>query len=1174
MSERHDGRKAGGRAAKVLARVAAAVLLVVAGLYLLVTVILATPLAAGRISRLLSDTLRQPVTVEAMHVAGGTLVIHGLTIANPAGFAGEPLLAVRSLMVTPAWGDLLRGRRSLASVRIEGPRVALSKNSTGVWNFSGLTRLAAGKKRPTETVVRRLVLEKGALTVNGRGVGDVSLTVNDLSTTGVDASGVVLAFRDEYGTPYRIAGSARLGAHPDLDLSLTASSLPFKALRGRKLSLDTEEGTGSLRLTARLHEEELRLEGNAAFDRLAVKATGGAIPLRGTIDFAGRYDMKEESATLERCAVEVNGTIRLRVRGEIEQVRKKRAFTAEISHGGVELRQILAQLPQGMRRDLLAGGTILPGVIRIAGSAAGITSGSAQISLRHGSLSKGKRVLLGDVAADAVLAKAGSGWELRGRVSQGRGGEGAAEHLDIPFTARFSDRFMLQQAEIPQLSARLSGVPVTGAASYRAAAPAPFTVRLAVLEVPVTSLARFLPGKAVALAKGTATASFAGAGRGRGDFGGDVAVRLTSLQGSSGGKKFALAEGETRARVSGSGGKLAAAGTLRLGGGVVEGKKLSVSLAYRVEDGRFTLRDGDCAVEGAVVRFAEISGPLPARVADAAGSRVPVALRFSGVSGERAGTGFTGLAGDLRLLSVADGGESWLEGNGTATVESILSGGEPLGSLSARLAVARGKGAVDLSGAVLGGKLAASASGDPFALGKGLSFSMKLDGAAAPAVGKALGKRLPVQLAEGVLAATATGDFVPQSGVRCRMALRGREISLAGKDGRTLVTGAGLRFGGEWAAGNLAVREGEVTVGDAVVALRGEVARAASAEREGELAVTLGRVPVASLMKSCANLLPRPLQGATTGGTLAAAARVRISGKLMTVEGESTVAEGTLELPAQKLSIAAVNGTLPFSIDLAGNAAAIPREKLSFSRKNYPALLAKMEQGAERGRTLAIGKMSLGTAELGETVLLIRADKGVTEVASLRSALFQGSLLGRGFFRFKGGAQYGADFLLHGVSLREVCNSFPAIKGYLSGHLDGIVSLYGAGKALNDLTGFIELWTYGVKGEKMLVSKEFLQKLAGKKFKGIFFQEDRPYDRGEIGAYLENGYLTFDTLDISHTNFLGIRDLSVTVAPVQNRIGLDHLFSAIKTAAARGKAAAGTPPPAEEPAGAEFKWEE
>jgi hypothetical protein len=108
----------------------------------------------------------------------------------------------------------------------------------------------------------------------------------------------------------------------------------------------------------------------------------------------------------------------------------------------------------------------------------------------------------------------------------------------------------------------------------------------------------------------------------------------------------------------------------------------------------------------------------------------------------------------------------------------------------------------------------------------------------------------------------------------------------------------------------------------------------------------------------------------------------------------------------------------------------------------------------------------------------------------------------------------------------------------------------------------------------MLISKEFLQKLSGRKLKGMFFQNDRPYDRGEISAYLDDGYLTFQKLDLSHTNFFGIRDLSVTVTPVQNKISLDHLLASIREAATRGKAASGGATSEQPPPATEFKWEE
>jgi hypothetical protein len=1177
MTDRQDGKKRGNRFTRVLVRVVALVIMVVAGLYLLLTVVLTTPMAANRVSRLLSGMLQQPARIEGMNLAGRTLVVYGLTIANPAGFGGGNLLSARSIMVTPAWGELLAGRKSFTAIRIQGLNLALAKNSADVWNFAGLTRLLTGKKSPGETFIRRLVLESSTVTVNGRGITDLSLTVVDLSSKGSTEAGILLTFKDDYGAAYRLAGNARPGVQPALELSLSAPSLSFRALHGLKLPLNPEKGTGRVLLTARLRGDELQFGGNAAFDRLTLLVKGEELPLTGALDFAGRYDLKGDTATLDRCSLQLDGALRLHARGRMERVKKERLFTAEVSHDGGEVKDLFALLPPGLRRDMFPGGTVLPGVVRLAGNgAAGITAGSAEVALRHGQLRKGNRLLVEGIVADAALVKGSAGWELRGRVTQKETAAGTPlQLLDIPFTGRFSAHLSPLQAELPSISARVAGIPVTGNMQYRAGAPAPVTVRLEMPKVPLTALARALPGKTAEFSQGTAAVSIQAAGRGPGEFRGDLTARLADLRGTYGGKKFALAEAVTRAAVSSKGGKPAVTGTLKMSDGLVDGKRLAASFAYRVADGLFTLSGGDCAVERMTFSFAEISGPLPQRFSTAGGSNFPLTLRFNGIRCQRDGIGVAGFAGNLtaRLLSDVDG--RWLEGNGAVTVPNLAYGTGEVGSLAASFVLAKGKATVDVTGKVLGGRLTASASGDPFAAQRGAAFTINLAGVAGNKAAELLGEARPMQLSGGVLDAAATGDYRPKNGLRCRLAITGNDLALAGKDGRALLAGGGLKFAGEWANGNLLLREGKVNAGNGLeLILRGEVAHAAMPDREGEITVHLAKLPLASVRNATVNFLPQTFREATATGAVAADGRVRVKGKHVVVEGEWTLEDGSLDLPAQKVSVVAINGAIPFSLDFPGTTAAKIPERPVFSRDNYPNLLKTMQRGAKNGKLLSAGKVRFGTTELGPTTLSIRAGNGLTEFSSLQSGFYQGVLRGQGFFRYRRGAQYGADILIHDVSLREICDSYPSIKGYLSGRLDGLLSLYGEGKALNDLSGFVELWTRSIKSEKMQVSKEFLQKLAGKKFRGIFFREDRSYDRGEIEAYLENGNLTFETLDISHTNFLRIRDLSVSVAAAQNTIGLDRLFTAIKEAAARGKAAEGGAGPAAAPPATEFKWEE
>ena len=293
------------------------------------------------------------------------------------------------------------------------------------------------------------------------------------------------------------------------------------------------------------------------------------------------------------------------------------------------------------------------------------------------------------------------------------------------------------------------------------------------------------------------------------------------------------------------------------------------------------------------------------------------------------------------------------------------------------------------------------------------------------------------------------------------------------------------------------------------------------------------------------------------------------------LDGEASLARAGFEIPGQKVGASDMTGTIPVSLAIAGAAEPKKNRKRNYQQDNYPAFLSYLQQAAQSGHTFTIGKLRFGGIELGETTLGIRAENGLVEMTSLKSEFLAGTLLGTGFFRSGEQIQYGADLALNNLSLRALCSSFPKIKGYISGKVDGIANLYGEGKGLNGLIGVINIWTRSAPDEKMLVSKDFLQKLAGKKLKGIFFQNDRPYDHGEIRGYLEKGYLVFDVLDISHTTIFGVRDLSVSVAPVQNKIAIEHLFNSIKEAASRGKVVGGggegaAPAPVE----TEFKWEE
>ena len=56
-----------------------------------------------------------------------------------------------------------------------------------------------------------------------------------------------------------------------------------------------------------------------------------------------------------------------------------------------------------------------------------------------------------------------------------------------------------------------------------------------------------------------------------------------------------------------------------------------------------------------------------------------------------------------------------------------------------------------------------------------------------------------------------------------------------------------------------------------------------------------------------------------------------------------------------------------------------------------------------------------------------------------------------------------------------------------------------------------------------------------------------------MSLYIQDGFVIFRELEISNRNLLGIQDLSVKVAPYNNRIAIDHLMWTMTEAAQRAK---------------------
>ncbi|HCE68813.1 MAG: hypothetical protein A2X82_12945 [Geobacteraceae bacterium GWC2_55_20] len=601
--------------------------------------------------------------------------------------------------------------------------------------------------------------------------------------------------------------------------------------------------------------------------------------------------------------------------------------------------------------------------------------------------------------------------------------------------------------------------------------------------------------------------------------------------------------------------------------------------------GSLSYAGGSGLIENAKVKARDFSASLgrfsariPVKQVSSKTVRYPLIADFSRCDISRGDASVKKLSGSIRGAYAWNPNGKWLEGTAELSAEKAAWQGKESAAPVVRVLFSESGGQADLKASLLGGTVTGGALFNPFALQEKVAFNIRAKGIQLAGVNKYAGLKGDTALSAGALDAGCTGGYERSAGLVCHVEANGHDMAVTGRGGKTLLSAAGIRLNADLSGKRLVVNEALLTSGKYVsVRAAGTLENVFPPDRQGRINFTVPATSLAAVADSFINVLPRSIQEATVAGNVAAAGAVSLQGGRILVDGAVTLDNINIEAPTENIKVSGIIGVLPLSLDLAGKAVVTPPASTRFSRQNYAALMDQLRRTTEKGESITIGSSSFGGLSMDSTKLRLRAARGVTEIISLESLLYGGVLLGKGFIAAQNGLFYRGDLLFNDLSLVRLCKAFPAITGYMSGKIDGILSVQSEGKKLADISGFAEFWARETAGEKMLVSKEFLQRLSGKKLSGFFFSSDRVYDHAGLTAALENGFLSFDALDISHTNFLGVRDLSVTIAPGQNRIAIDHLLNSIKEATVRGKSSAGgagKDAPVAAPPATEFKWAE
>lgn len=317
-------------------------------------------------------------------------------------------------------------------------------------------------------------------------------------------------------------------------------------------------------------------------------------------------------------------------------------------------------------------------------------------------------------------------------------------------------------------------------------------------------------------------------------------------------------------------------------------------------------------------------------------------------------------------------------------------------------------------------------------------------------------------------------------------------------------------------------------------------------------ALTLPEVKLTDIRDYFWDIFPDSLLYAGLEGSIASQVSVGYDRKGMNVSGNVHLKNLFLEGENSEYSAGPVNGIIPISYNDQDDQTK-PLKLPSFERESYENVKKYYaQQDMHKGYSkITIGAFQYGFRLFEDMHLWIRQEGRILNIGRFSANIFGGALQGSAFVDISEGVHYTAGAVLDGLSMTSVCDEIEPIRGYISGKMNGVATLKGSGAGISKLIGKADFWTYGDKEEKTRISREFLQKIGGPSVRA--YLGDRSFDKGIMSLYIQKGFLIFRELEISNRNFFGIQDLSVKVAPFNNRISIDHLTWTILQAAERAK---------------------
>lgn len=311
------------------------------------------------------------------------------------------------------------------------------------------------------------------------------------------------------------------------------------------------------------------------------------------------------------------------------------------------------------------------------------------------------------------------------------------------------------------------------------------------------------------------------------------------------------------------------------------------------------------------------------------------------------------------------------------------------------------------------------------------------------------------------------------------------------------------------------------------------------------LEIALPYIKASDFRESLWNIFPDSLLYANLQGLISAKSYILYSPDIFSIKGVVSLKDFVIEGENKEYFIGLLNGSFPVVYSRVDSTKC---GDLSKFRKNDFKYSSDMD---ERSYALDIDKIDYGFRIFEKINIVSNFDDNRIKISNLNSNVYNGLVKGSGYLEISNGLNYKIDFSLDGLSLSKLCDEITPIKGYISGKVRGYGMIKGEGLGLSKIKGIANFNAYKTESEKMKISKEFLRKVGGPSI-GTYLR-DRVFDTGIMNLYIQDGFIIFKDFEISNRNFFGMKDLSIKVAPLSNRISIEHLMWSISEAAKRVK---------------------